>query len=105
MEPYMGNTSPSEHLDKYITWINLNEESHALLCMLFSMNLGGYIRVWFHNLPTGSISSFQDLSNRFVGQFAEEKPVRKPMDSLKSVRQCKTKSLHGYIKRFNEAVL
>ena len=66
----MGNTSQSENLDKYITWMNLNEESDALLCKLFSMNSGGHAKVWFHSLPTRFVSSFQVLSDKFVAKFA-----------------------------------
>ncbi|KAL5580183.1 hypothetical protein UlMin_012625 [Ulmus minor] len=85
--------------------MNLNKESDALLCRLFSMNLGGHARVWFHNLPAGSISSFQDFFDKFIAQFAGAEPVRKPMNSLKSIKQQKTESLRGYIKRFNGAAL
>ncbi|KAL5576653.1 hypothetical protein UlMin_018352 [Ulmus minor] len=85
--------------------MNLNEESNALLCKMFSMNLRGHTRVWFHSLPTRYVSSFQNLSDKFVAQFAGAEPVRKPMDTLKSIKKHKIEILRGYIKQFNEAAL
>ena len=64
--------------------MNLNEKLNALLCMLFSMNLGGHAKVWFHSLPARSVSSYQDMSDQFIAQFARAEIVWKPMDSLKS---------------------
>ena len=37
----MGNTSPLESLEKYITWMNLNEESDITVVQVVLNELGG----------------------------------------------------------------
>ncbi|KAL0312913.1 UNVERIFIED_CONTAM: hypothetical protein Sradi_5690600 [Sesamum radiatum] len=59
---------------------------------------------WFNQLPTGTISSLEQLAQHFLHQFSMNKKVPKTAAYLFTIRQRENESLRDYIQRFVEVV-
>ena len=49
--------------------MTLQCENDPLLCKVFPSNLSGPALAWFHQLPSGSIASFHELSELFATSY------------------------------------
>ncbi|KAL0340408.1 UNVERIFIED_CONTAM: hypothetical protein Sradi_4557600 [Sesamum radiatum] len=59
---------------------------------------------WFNQLPTGTISSLEQLTQRFLHHFSMNKRVPKTAAFLFTIRQRENEPLRDYMQRFVEAV-
>ncbi|KAF6146969.1 hypothetical protein GIB67_036688 [Kingdonia uniflora] len=55
---------------------------------------------WYHNLPNGSIRSFEQLSQLFIAQFAFNKDREVRVDALFNFRKTCNETLEAFTKRF-----
>ena len=55
---YGGEGDPTEHLEIFKSWMELQGATGAAMCKAFSLALTGAARKWFRKLKSGSISSF-----------------------------------------------
>ncbi|VVA23406.1 PREDICTED: VITISV_013306, partial [Prunus dulcis] len=55
---------------------------------------------WFHTLPSGSISSFEELAYVFTKEYTSYRTIKKNPDHLFNVHKKFDESLRDYIKRF-----
>ncbi|KAL5539722.1 hypothetical protein UlMin_043851 [Ulmus minor] len=69
---YDGTGDPADHLENYRSWMELNSATNAFKCRAFVITLTGVARRWFRTLRPGTISSFRQLSESFISQFANE---------------------------------
>ncbi|KAL4358619.1 hypothetical protein AHAS_Ahas09G0304800 [Arachis hypogaea] len=60
---------------------------------------------WFNILPSGSISSFNDIKIKFLSHFTTRQTQAKHPISLLGIEQRTKKSIHDYLDRFNKALL
>ena len=67
----------------------------------FGSNLQGPALKWYTNLANNSISSFAQLTDTFVEQFASSKKLEKLSGNLYHIQQRRTESLRDYIGCFN----
>ena len=74
LDKYDGTTDPDEHVDAYVTQVNLYTVEDALLCRVFPTSLKGAALSWFTRLPTHSIDCFDTLVKKFGAQFATSCP-------------------------------
>jgi len=65
LERYNGTTDPDEHLDAFLTQVNLYTNDDLILCHLFPTSLKGVTLTWYGGLPPRSIDGF----NTHVKQF------------------------------------
>ncbi|KAL5545388.1 hypothetical protein UlMin_005075 [Ulmus minor] len=72
------------------------------MCKSFGSNLMGPVLQWYTNIPNNSISSFAQLTDTFVEQFASSKKLEKLSGDLYSVQQRHGKPLRDYISHFNQ---
>ena len=82
--------------------MKLQGASGAAMCRAFSLTLTGAAGRWYRKLRPGSISSFAQLSQIFINQFAGDRDHQLPSTHLLSVKQRKYESLKDYITRFNK---
>ena len=59
---YDGTTDPDEHLDVFLTQVNLYTNNDAIMCRVFSTSLKGATLTWYGGLPPRSI----DIFNTFI---------------------------------------
>ena len=70
------------------------------MCKSFGSSLQGPALQWYTNLANNSISSFAQLTDTFVEQFARRKKLEKLSGDLYRIQQRRTESLRGYVGRF-----
>ncbi|KAL5564759.1 hypothetical protein UlMin_027923 [Ulmus minor] len=97
---YDGTGDPSEHLETYKSWMELNSATNAFQCRAFVITLTGIARRWFRTLRPGSVFSFRQLSESFISQFAVNKVQRKPARHLYTVRQKENESTEAFLNQF-----
>ncbi|KAL5539641.1 hypothetical protein UlMin_044603 [Ulmus minor] len=97
---YDGTGDPADHLETYQSWMELNSTTNAFKCRAFVITLTGVARRWFRTLRPGTISSFRQLSQSFISQFAVHKVHRKPTWHLYTITQRENESIESYLIRF-----
>ena len=65
---------PKTHIDKFMLAMNIMNVQHEdVACRLFCLTLQGNASSWFFNLPSRSITSWQQFENSFIIQFGDDK--------------------------------
>ncbi|KAK4409696.1 hypothetical protein Sango_0042600 [Sesamum angolense] len=82
---------------KYPTSQNTTEQ-------VFRTTLSKRALAWFNQLPAGTISSLEQLTQRFLHHFSMNKRVPKTAAFLFTIRQRENEPLRDYMQRFIEAV-
>ncbi|XP_058084622.1 uncharacterized protein LOC131232418 [Magnolia sinica] len=98
---YTGTTGPTEHLESYRAWMELQGTSTTTMCHAFSLTLAGAPRKWIRQLKQHSIDSFVQLRKAFITNFIGGKENLKPSSHLLNVVQKEGELLKDYIKHFN----
>ncbi|KAL0324028.1 UNVERIFIED_CONTAM: hypothetical protein Scaly_2369900 [Sesamum calycinum] len=70
---YDGTKDPQDHLDQFLAKADLPDISNAAYCKIFRTTMAGKAMTWFNQLPSGTIDSFEQLSQRFLHHFAINK--------------------------------
>ncbi|XP_058076460.1 uncharacterized protein LOC131225049 [Magnolia sinica] len=96
---------PSEHVELYRSWMQIQSATDAMMCRAFSITLSGSARSWYQQLKPKSISSFAKLSRLFLTQFITGKKSRKLTTHLFTLKQGNKEPLKNYIVRFNKQAL
>ncbi|KAL0435525.1 UNVERIFIED_CONTAM: hypothetical protein Sradi_0260400 [Sesamum radiatum] len=101
---YDGTGDPQEHLDKFYAKIDWYDLSDTAYCKVFRTTLSKRTLAWFNQLPGGTISSLEQLTQRFLHHFFMNKRVPKTAAFLFTIRQKENEPLRDYMQRFVEAV-
>ncbi|XLU64933.1 hypothetical protein S245_024142, partial [Arachis hypogaea] len=105
MDLYDGTTDPSHHLSNFRSRMYLVDASDAIRCKAFPTTLTKSAMKWFDNLPPRSITSFEDLTKKFLTRFSIQKDKAKHAPSLLGIKQGNQETLREYMERFNKACL
>ncbi|KAK4388387.1 hypothetical protein Sango_2445300 [Sesamum angolense] len=104
LSEYDGTGDPQEHLDKFYAKIDWYDLSDIAYCKVFRTTLSKRALAWFNQLPDGTISSLEQLTQRFLHHFFMNKRVPKTAAFLFTIRQRENEQLRDYMQRFIEAV-
>ncbi|KAL0418727.1 UNVERIFIED_CONTAM: hypothetical protein Sradi_1286200 [Sesamum radiatum] len=104
LSEYDGTGDPQEHLDKFYTKIDWYDLSDAAYCKVFRTTLSKRALAWFNQLLVGTISSFEQLTQRFLHYFSVNNRVPKTTAFLFTICQRENEPLRDYMQRFVEAV-
>ena len=66
---YDGLQDPFDHLMDFLQIMTLQTSNNALLCKVFPSSLVGPVLSWFHHLAPNTVTSFRNLSEKFVTQY------------------------------------
>ncbi|KAF4401750.1 hypothetical protein G4B88_000798 [Cannabis sativa] len=103
---YNGTGDPSEYVcqfeQKMLTVSVPLEDLEAIKCKTFTQGLRGPALHWFHNLPSGTVNSYQDLILRFQANFAISVRTAKVDTDLMLIHQHLDEPLEHFINRFSE---
>ncbi|XP_058106249.1 uncharacterized protein LOC131249455 [Magnolia sinica] len=102
---YSGFRDPSEHVEAYRSWMQIQTATDAIMCRGFLITLTGSAWSWYRQLKPNSFSSFAELSRLFLTQFISGKRSRKPNTHLFAIKQDSKESLKDYVVHFNEEAL
>ena len=84
---YDGTTDPEEHLGVYKAQMYVQNVDDAACCHYFPATLNGVAQSWFNGLPSGAVTCFQDLDNKFVSQFIVSRKERRTSIHLSKIKQ------------------
>ncbi|GMN18961.1 hypothetical protein TIFTF001_048559 [Ficus carica] len=102
IKQYDGKENPAGHMHGYCTWMRIRGATQAQMCLAFSLTLTGPALQWFQQLEPGSIGSFRELKQQFLGRFVMTKTRKKDKLYLYSLKQGTEESLKSYIERFSQ---
>ena len=66
MDMYDASTDLKDHLFRFLTHMQLETAANKICCKTFPMFLKGRARLWFQELPPGSVRSFSKLARQFA---------------------------------------
>ncbi|XP_068497494.1 uncharacterized protein [Phaseolus vulgaris] len=102
---FTGMEDPEAHLTAFHTQMVLVGGSDAARCKLFMSTLTEMAMDWFISLPSGHITSFQQLSQLFREQYQANRAPPPVSYDLFDVKQYQGESLKEYINRFVSQVV
>ncbi|XP_072064016.1 uncharacterized protein [Arachis hypogaea] len=105
MDVYDGTTDPKHHLSNFESRMYLTDASDATRCKAFPTTLTKAVMKWFDSLPPRLVTSFDDLSRKFLMRFSIQKEKVKHAPSPLGVKQEVEEPLKDYMERFNKACL
>ncbi|XP_072064511.1 uncharacterized protein [Arachis hypogaea] len=105
MNLYDGTTNPKHHLSYFKSRMYLADASDATHCKAFLTTLTKAAMKWFDSLPPRSVTSFDDLTRKFLTRFSIQKDKVKHAPSLLGVKQEVGEPLRDYMERFNKTCL
>uniref|UniRef100_A0A2N9GXW1 Integrase catalytic domain-containing protein n=1 Tax=Fagus sylvatica TaxID=28930 RepID=A0A2N9GXW1_FAGSY len=102
LEIYNGRTNPVAHIDHYHHRMALWRYKDPLMCRIFPSSLGEVALRWFNQLERGSIGSWSQMAEVFVGRFITNSRRSRGLDTLMVIRLGSNESLKDYSARFWE---
>ena len=99
---YNGRTNPVEHVSQFKQKMTVHSQDEALLCRIFSSNLGLMPMRWFDGLKTNSTSFFKKLTQSFCSRFITCNRVPQPLNSLLFMSMREGESVKVYAERYWE---
>ncbi|XP_015955106.1 uncharacterized protein LOC107479488 [Arachis duranensis] len=105
MTLYDGISHPSYHLSNFRSRMYLTDASNKIRCKVFPTTLTKTAIKWFDNLPPRSITSFDNLTKKFLARFSIQKDKTKHAPRLLGIKEGDREILCSYMERFNKACL
>ena len=102
---YDGTPDPTEFLELYELSIEAAKGNEKVMVNWFPMALKDGAPSWLLNLPPGSISSWNEMRDRFVANFQGTRDRPPATGNLRRIKQPPGETLHKYIQRFNSVRL
>ena len=102
LEIYNGRTDPVAHIDHYHHRMALWRYRDPLMYRIFPSSLGEVALRWFNQLERGSIGSWSQMAEVFVGRFITNSRRSRGLDTLMVIRLGINESLKDYSTRFWE---
>jgi len=100
---YMGKSNPNDHIGLFLAIIDSQNLSDSILCWAFPSMIRGAAYRWFADQPFGSITSFSDLTCKFVTQHMGIIRIKKSTNSLNAIRKG-TSTLREYTAKFTDTL-
>ncbi|XP_020207846.1 uncharacterized protein LOC109792816 [Cajanus cajan] len=102
IDRYDGIADLDEHIDLYVTQVNLYTNEDAILCRVFSTSLKGEALAWYtFNIDRyDGIADLDEHIDLYVTQYATSQPHHITSATLASLRQGEDKPLRAFMERF-----
>ena len=97
---YNGRTDLVEYVSHFNQRMTVHSKNVVLMCKVFPSSLGPMAMRWFDGLGTGSIDSFEELTQAFGSRFIMCSRVPRPLDSLLSPSMRERETLKTYSDRY-----
>ncbi|KAL0287112.1 UNVERIFIED_CONTAM: hypothetical protein Sangu_2706000 [Sesamum angustifolium] len=104
LSEYDTTGDPQEHLDKFYAKIDWYDLSDAAYCNVSRTTLSKRALAWFNQLPAGTISSLEQLTQCFLHHLSMNRESPKTAAFLFTIHQKENEPLRDYMQRFLEAV-
>ncbi|GJW56732.1 zinc finger, CCHC-type containing protein [Tanacetum coccineum] len=102
----LRSEDPTQHLKdflKLVDSLDLDSENRKKMCLrLFQFSLLGQVRNWLERFPTGSITTWEDLTTCFLAQFFPPGRTAKLHNNILMFQQHQGESLSEAWTRFKD---
>ena len=78
-ESFSDKSYPETHTTKFVNYMQLYNASDRLLCKVFPTTLVGTAQKWYSRLPPGSITTWKDLSTKFILRFFSQHTAKEKL--------------------------
>ena len=102
IEKYDDSLDPDDHVDAYMTKLNLYTTADELFCRVFHISLKGTTLNWFTCLPPFSVYYFDTLVSKFSAQFVTSKFHHLTSLALINIQQERPETLRSFMDRFRK---
>ena len=100
-----GTRDPFDNIATFKTTMHLQGVPNEIMCRAFPTTFKGPARVWFSNIPSNTVSSFEELSKLFVNNFVRGQRHKRSLSSLLTIEQGENENLRSFITRLNREAL
>ncbi|GJW59789.1 reverse transcriptase domain-containing protein [Tanacetum coccineum] len=97
---YEGNKDPEDHLGIFSAAAEQEEWPMPIWCKMFRQTLGGAARNWFDDLDPKSVDSFEELSQKFLKEFSQQKRYAKDPTEIHGIKRRQNEGLQAFMDRF-----
>ena len=92
---------PKNHINKFMIAMNIMNVQHEYVaCRLFYFTMQGKASSWVFNLPSGSITSWQQFENAFITQFGDDKTLGTLLIQISRLRINMNEKVKDFNQRF-----
>ncbi|GKE25847.1 reverse transcriptase domain-containing protein, partial [Tanacetum coccineum] len=84
---YEGNKDPEDHLGIFSAAPEQEEWPMPIWCKMFFQTLGGAARNWFDDLNPKSVDSFEELIQKFLEEFSQQKRYAKDPTEIHGIKR------------------
>nr|GEU76373.1 hypothetical protein [Tanacetum cinerariifolium] len=84
---YEGNKNSEDHLSIFSTAAEQEEWPMPIWCKMFRQSLGGAAQNWFNDLDPKSMDRFEELSQKFLEEFLQQKRNAKDPTEIYSIKR------------------
>nr|GEX23905.1 reverse transcriptase domain-containing protein [Tanacetum cinerariifolium] len=97
---YEGNKDPDDHLGIFSVAAEQKEWLMPIWCKMFRQTLGGAARKWFDDLDPKSVDRFEELNQKFLEEFLQQKRYCKDPTEIHGIKRRQNESLQAFMDRF-----
>ena len=101
LDLYDGTVDPEEHMGVHKEQMYVQDVDDAAYYCHFPATLKRVAPSWFNGLLPGSVTCFQDLTEKFVSQFIDSRKERRASIHLSKIKQRQQESLAEFVKHFH----
>ncbi|GKA56743.1 reverse transcriptase domain-containing protein [Tanacetum coccineum] len=95
-----GNKDPEDHLSIFSAAAEQEEWPMPVWCKMFRQTLSGSARNWFDSLDPKSVDGFEELSNKFLEEFSQQKRYDKDPTEIHGIKRKPNEGLQAFMDRF-----
>nr|GEU47073.1 reverse transcriptase domain-containing protein [Tanacetum cinerariifolium] len=100
VKTYDGSDDPKDHLKIFQAAAKVERWAMPTWCHMFNSTLTGSARVWFDDLPSKSVNSYDDLKKAFLANFLQQKKCIKDPVEIYHIKQKEGESIEDFEQRF-----
>nr|GEY39793.1 hypothetical protein [Tanacetum cinerariifolium] len=101
VKTYDGSDDSKDHLKIFQVAAKVERWAMLTWCHMFNSTVTGSARVWFDDLPSKSIYSYDDLEKAFLANFLQQKKCIKDPVEIHHIKQREGESTEDFVQRFN----
>ncbi|GJW24448.1 reverse transcriptase domain-containing protein [Tanacetum coccineum] len=100
VKTYDGSDDPEDHLKIFQATTKVEHWAMPTWCYVFNYTLTGSVRVWFDDLPSESIDSYDDLKKAFLANYLQQKNCIKDPVEIHHIKQIERESTKDFVQMF-----
>ncbi|GJR32146.1 reverse transcriptase domain-containing protein [Tanacetum coccineum] len=100
IKTYDGSEDLEDHLKLFQAAAKVECWAMPTWCHMFNSTLTGSVRVWFDDLPSESVDSYDDLKKAFLVNFLQQKKCIKDPVEIHHIKQREGESTEDFMQRF-----